>query len=55
MEQLKNFLSGKPLWVKIIILICVGFLVYFSTGCALKADKIYLENLHTNLLEEAQK
>lgn len=49
MDKLKDFLSGKPIWVKIVILICIGALVYFSSGCSLKADKVYLENLDTNL------
>lgn len=49
MDKLKDFLSGKPIWIKIVILVCIGVLVYFSSGCSLKADKVYLENLDTNL------
>lgn len=44
MEKLKEFLKGKPIWVKIVILISIGILVYFSSGCSLKADKVYFEN-----------
>lgn len=49
MDKLRDFLSGKPIWIKIIILVCIGVLVYFSSGCSLKADKVYFENLDTNL------
>lgn len=49
MDKLKDFLSGKPIWIKIIILVCIGVLIYFSSGCSLKADKVYFENLDTNL------
>ena len=32
MDKLKDFLSGKPIWIKIAILICIGVLVYFSSA-----------------------
>lgn len=49
MDKLKDFLSGKPIWIKVVILFCIGVLIYFSSGCSLKADKVYFENLDTNL------
>ena len=55
MDNLKEFLFGKPIWIKIIILICVGVLVFFSSGCSLTADKIYFENLDSNLIKGVQK
>lgn len=44
MDKLKEFLKDKPIWVQIIILICCGILVYFASGCSLKADAIHFEN-----------
>lgn len=44
MEKIKDLLKNKPVWVRLLILIALGILVYFSSGCSLKADKIYLEN-----------
>lgn len=44
MEKIKDLLKGKPIYVKILILIAFGILVYFTSGCSLKADKVYLEN-----------
>lgn len=44
MEKIKDLLKGKPIYVKILILIALGILVYFSSGCGFRADKVYLEN-----------
>lgn len=44
MDKLKQFLHGKPFWVKILIILALGIIVYFNSGCSLKADKIYFEN-----------
>lgn len=44
MNNLKEFLKDKPTYIKIIILICVGVIIFFSSGCSLKADKLYFEN-----------
>lgn len=52
MDKLKEFLNGKPIWIKVIILVCIGILIYFSSGCALKADKVYFENLDTDLFKK---
>lgn len=44
MEKIKDLLKGKPIYVKVLILIALGILIYFTSGCSLKADKVYLEN-----------
>lgn len=41
-EKLKEFIIGKPWYVKILVLILAAVIAYFSSGCAYKfhADKI---------------
>lgn len=41
-EKLKEFITGKPWYVKVFVLFLAGIIAYFSTGCAYKfhADKI---------------
>ena len=55
MDKLKDFLSGKPIWIKIAILICIGVLVYFSSPCSLKADKFYVTHWKTSILNYHKK
>lgn len=48
MEQLKQFLGKLPTPLRIVAIIAIAVLIFLSTyGCALKADKIYFENLDT--------
>lgn len=50
MEQLKQFLGKLPIPLRIVAIIAIAVLIYLSTyGCALKADKVYFENLDTEL------
>lgn len=50
MEQLKQFLGKLPIPLRIVAIIAIAVLIFLSTyGCALKADKVYFENLDTEL------
>lgn len=50
MEQLKQFLTKLPLPLRIVAVIAIAVLIFLGTyGCALKADKVYFENLDTEL------
>lgn len=44
MDKIKDLLKGKPYWVKILILIALGVIIFFTQGCALKADEFYIKN-----------
>lgn len=50
MEQLKQFLGKLPIPLRIVAIIAIAVLIFLSTSaCALKADKVYFENLDTEL------
>lgn len=52
MEQLKQFLGKLPIPLRIVAIIAIAVLIFLSTyGCALKADKVYFENLDTELFD----
>lgn len=56
MEQLKQFLGKLPIPLRIVAIIAIAVLIFLSTyGCALKADKIYFENLDTEMLNSENK
>lgn len=44
-EKLKEFITGKPWYVKILILFLVAVLTYFSTGCAYKFHADNIDNV----------
>lgn len=48
MEKLIKFLNGRPVHVKVLVLIALCILVYFISGCGFKADKVYFENPDLN-------
>lgn len=45
MDNLKQFLTGKPWYVKVLILIACAVIVYFSTGCAYKFHADSIDNV----------
>lgn len=45
MDKLKQFLQGKPWYVKAIILIACAILAYFSSGCAYKMHVDHIDNM----------
>lgn len=52
MEQLKQFLGSLPIPLRIVAVIAIAVLIFLSTyGCALKADKVYFENLDTEIFD----
>ena len=56
MEQLKQFLGRLPTPLRIVAIIAIAVLIFLSTyGCALKADKIYFENLDTEMFDSKNK
>lgn len=44
-EKLKEFISGKPWYVKVLVLIFVCVIAYFSTGCAYKFHADNIDNI----------
>lgn len=57
MDKLKEFLSGKPWYIKLIVLILAGVFIYFSTGCAYKmhVDHLNADNLTREIKLEVLK
>lgn len=52
MEQLKQFLGKLPIPLRIVAIIAIAVLIFLSTyGCALRADRIYFENLDTEMFD----
>lgn len=45
MDKLKDFISGKPWYVKVIVIILAGIIVYFSSGCAYKFHADSIDNV----------
>lgn len=41
-EKLKEFITGKPWYVKVLILLLISVIIFFTSGCAYKfhADRI---------------
>lgn len=50
MNKLKEFLKGKPWYVKLIILIALSALVYFNSGCAYKFHADSIDNVTQEFL-----
>lgn len=44
-EKLKEFISGKPWYIKLIILILVGVIIYFNSACAYKFHADSIDNV----------
>lgn len=44
MDKIKDLLKGKPYWVKVLLLIALGVIIFFTQGCAFKADEFYIKN-----------
>lgn len=43
MDKIKDLLKGKPVYVKVILLIALGIIIYFTQGCAFKADEVFIK------------
>lgn len=48
-EKLKEFITGKPWYLKILVLILVGVIVYFTSGCAYKFHADSIDNVTQEL------
>lgn len=50
MEKLQQFLRGKAWYVKILVLILVGVIAYFSSGCAYKFHADSIDNVTREII-----
>lgn len=50
MDKLKEFLKGKPWYVKVIILLSAAALIYFNSGCAYKFHADSIDNVTQEFL-----
>lgn len=48
-EKFKIFLSGKPWYIKLLVLILFGVFVYFSSGCSYKFHADHIDNVTREL------
>lgn len=49
MDKLKQFLQGKPWYVKVLVILLAGLIAYFSTGCAYKLHIDRIDNMSREL------
>lgn len=45
MDKIKDFIKGKPWYIKVLVLILAGVIAYFNTACAYKLHVDSIDNL----------